>query len=489
MRLKQRFTFFQILFLAALPLFFVQGSPLNSQERFRRSPPLPEPFSAISLPLIETHTLTNGLGIAIVRTQDQPVISMRLIIMTGESSSPDNLPGLAALCAGMLTKGSVNLRAGDIEEKIESIGGSFDVRTHPDYTEFTFSFLGDYLEDALQLLSEILLRPTFPRIEIGNVQRSMFYDLAIQSNNPDFIARRLLYQILFESHPYRKIIFDQGGIKNLSRRDVVSFYSQYYRPNNAKLVLIGNLNLEIASRTVSRYLSSWEKQEMEQTYAPLLNPRDKMKICFVDVPQAKDATIYLGNIIFPITSQDYFPFVVFNQVIGGTPNSRLFMHLRESKAYAYYAFSEMQFFRSCGVFLIKAKVLTEFTYDAIQEILQEINDLRNVQIPGQEIEQAKSYLIGNFPLKIETNEDLSAKLAEIQAFNLSRDHWERHYEKIKQINSEMVSRMGQKYSLHTPVIVIVGNNEIMEYLMEFTQVSVYSSEGKFRYEIKKGEKE
>lgn len=162
MRLKQRFTFFQILFLAALPLFFVQGSPLNSQERFRRSPPLPEPFSAISLPLIETHTLTNGLGIAIVRTQDQPVISMRLIIMTGESSSPDNLPGLAALCAGMLTKGSVNLRAGDIEEKIESIGGSFDVRTHPDYTEFTFSFLGDYLEDALQLLSEILLRPTFP---------------------------------------------------------------------------------------------------------------------------------------------------------------------------------------------------------------------------------------------------------------------------------------------------------------------------------------
>jgi zinc protease len=489
MRIKHRFTFFQILFFTSLSLIFGLISPLNSQERFRRSPPLPEPFSALSLPLIETHTLTNGLGIAIVGTQDQPVISMKLIIMTGESSSPDNLPGLATLCAWMLTKGSANLKAEGIEEKIESIGGRFEVGTHPDYTEFTFSFLDEYLEDALQLLSEIILRPTFPRIEIGNVQRSMFYDLAIQSNNPDFIARRLLYQILFESHPYKKIIFDQGGIKNLSRRDLVSFYSQYYRPNNAKLVLIGNLNIEIASRTVSRYLSPWEKQDLEQANAPLLNPRDKMKICFVDLPQAKDATIYLGNIIFPITSQDYFPFVVFNQVIGGTPNSRLFMHLRESKAYAYYAFSEMQFFRSCGVFLITAKVLTEFTYDAIQEILQEINDLRNVQIPGQEIEQAKSYLIGNFPLKIETNEDLSAKLAEIQAFNLSRDHWERHYEKIKRINSEMVSRMGQKYSLHTPVIVIVGNNEVMEYLMEFTQVSVYSPEGKFRYEIKKGEKE
>jgi predicted Zn-dependent peptidase len=384
----------------------------------------------------------------------------------------------------MLTKGSTTLKVESIEEQIESMGGSYSVRTHPDYTEFTFSFLADYLEDSLRLLGEILLRPSFPRIEIGNAQRSMFYDLAIQSNDPDFIARRLLYQILFESHPYRKIVFDQGGIKNMSRRDIVSFYAQHYRPNNAKLVLIGDLNLETASRTVSRHLSPWEKQEAEQEYAPLLNPRNNTKICFVDLPQAKDATIYMGNIIFPITSQDYFPFVVFNQVIGGTPNSRLFMHLRESKAYAYYAFSEMQFFRSCGIFLITAKVLPEFTRDAILEILQQIELLRNVPIPGQEIEQAKSYLIGNFPLRLQTNSDIAAKLAEIQAFNLTRDHWERYFEKIKRINSEMVSGMGEKYSLDTPVIVIVGNSEIIQYLKEFTKVSVYSPDGSVRYEIK-----
>lgn len=484
MRIERKFKFSHFVFWTIISLFFIRIPPLNSQERFRRSPPLPEPFSALSLPSIERHTLTNGLEIAIVRKQEHPVISMRLIIMTGESSSPDNLPGLATLCARMITKGSMNLRAEDIEEKIESLGGNISVAIHPDYTEFTFSFLGEYLDDALMLLGEILMRSTFPRIEIGNVQRSMFYDLAIQNNNPEFIARRMLYQILFESHPYRKMIFDQGGIKNLNRRDIVSFYSHYYRPNNAKLVLIGNLNLEIATRRVSRYLSPWEKNEIEHSSIPLLNPRDKMKICFVDLPRAQDATIYLGNIIFPITSQDYFPFIVFNQVIGGTPNSRLFMHLRESKAYAYYAFSEMQFFRSCGVFLITAKVLTEFSYDAIQEILREINNLRDVQIPSQEIEQAKSYLIGNFPLKIETYDELSEKLSEIQAFGLGRNHWERYYENIIRINSEMVSRIGQKYSLHTPVIVIVGNSEIMDYIKEFEQISVYSPDGKLRYDIK-----
>jgi predicted Zn-dependent peptidase len=427
------------------------------------------------------------LGIAIVRRQGNPVISMRLNIMTGESASPDSLPGIATLCARMITKGSVNMRAAEIEEKIESIGGSFTVDIHPDYTEFIFSFLGEYLEDALRLLGEILLRPTFPRLEIGNVQRSMFYELATQNNNPEVIARRLLYQVLFDSHPYRKIIFDQGGIKNLSRKDVVSFYSQFYRPNNAKLVLIGNLTLEMASRTASRYLSPWENQETNPPPIPFLNPGDQMKVCFIDLPQAKDATIYLGNIIFPISSQDYFPFTVFNQLIGGTTNSRLFMHLRESKAYAYYAFSETQFFKTCGIFLIRARVLTDFSYDAIQEILREINILRNIPIPSQEIEQAKSYLIGNFPLRMETYDDLSGKLAEIQTFGLGRDHWERYYSNIIRINSETVSQMGQKYSLHTPVIVIVGNNEIIEYLKEFERVDVYSPNGEFRYEI--GEKE
>jgi zinc protease len=473
------------LFLLLFSLFLIRPLPLGSQERFRKSPPLPEPVPELSLPSVENHTLTNGLEIAIVRRKDQPFISMRLIITSGESSSPDNLPGLATLCARMITKGSANLHAEDIEEKIESIGGRFTVKIHPDYTEFIFSFLEEYLEDAMRLLGEILLRPTFPRLEIGNVQRSMFYDLAIQNTNPEFIARRLLYQVLFDSHPYSKIVLDQGKIKNLSRKDIVSFYSQYYCPNNAKIVLIGDLTLEIASRTVSRYLSLWQRQEIDPPSVPLLSPRQKMNVCFVDLPHAKDATIYLGNIIFPITSQDYFPFTVFNQVIGGTTNSRLFMHLRESKAYAYYAFSEMSFFRSCGIFLIRAKVLTEFSYDAIQEILSEINNLRTVPIPSQEIEQAKSYLIGNFPLNMETHDDLAAKLSEIQAFDLGRDHWERYYANIIRINSDAVSKLGQKYSLHTPVIVIVGNNEIMEYLKKFSLVGVYTPDGKLRYELTK----
>lgn len=480
---------FNCILSCLLPFIVLFAAPLTSQERFRRSPPLPDPFPALSLPSIETHTLTNGLSLAIVRREDRPVISLRLIILTGERSSPDNLPGLATLTARMLTKGTSHLKAADIEESIEAIGGNLSVETYPDYSMINFFFLEEYIDEALRLLGEIIMNPVFPRTEVENAQRSLFYDLAVQRTNPEFLARRLVLQILFESHPYRKIIFDQGEIKNMSRRDIVSFYSKYYLPNNAKLILIGNITLETASRKVSRFLSPWQKRELNPSYVPLLNPRDTLKIGFIDLPQENDATIFMGNSIFPITYPDYFPFVVLNQVIGGTPNSRLFMHLRESKGYAYYAFSETQFFRGCGVFLVTCRVRQEVAYEAIQEILNELDSVRKGDLSGQETEQAKSYLIGNFPLTIESFDSLSAKIAEIQAFDLGRDHWERYLENIMRINSEMVSNMGQKYSLHTPVVVIVGNNEILEYLKGFDQISVFGIDGKLRYEIKKGDRE
>ncbi len=477
----------------ALPLLFFtllsQASSLSAQERFRRSPPYPEPYPEFSLPVIETHSLTNGLDLAVVRRENHPIISIRLIILTGESSSPDDLPGLATLTARMLPKGSVMLSASDIEERIESIGGDLTVQIFPDYSIFTLSFLEEYLDKALMVLSEMVLRPTFPRNEISNVQRTMFYALASQNMEPEFLARRVLFRVLFENHPYKKFAFNQGVIKNLNRKNIVSFFSDFYVPNNAKLVLTGNINLETASRKVSQYLSSWEKKDLPYSAVPSLEPREEFKIGFINLPHAKDATIYLGNTIFPITSPDYFPFVVFNQVIGGTSNSRLFMHLRESKGYAYYVFSEMQLFESCGVFLIRAKVRTEVIGKALSEILSEIEAVTKAQIPSQEIEQAKSYLIGNFPLNIDTIDKLSLKISEIQAFDLDSAHWERYQENIMRITSEMVSRMGKKYSLDTPVVMIVGGREILDHLKEFEEIAVYNTEGVLQYSISKGDTE
>jgi len=218
---------------------------------------------------------------------------------------------------------------------------------------------------------------------------------------------------------------------------------------------------------------------MEQTTPPPPEPFKKKKVCFIDIPGARDATIYVGNVVVPATDPDIFPLMVMNQVLGGTPNSRLFMNLRASKGYAYHAFSEIESYKNCSVFFINARVRPEVVESSIQEILNEIELITNKKIPGVEIEQAKSYLIGNFPLQIETFDNLTSIVAEHRALNLSDEHWERYYENIMPITSDKVFELSKKLPLMTPVVVVVGDSNVVlnQFGTYIKEVDIFSKKG------------
>jgi len=470
-------------------ILLILSFPLTAQERYRKYPPSPELLKELNLPHLESAPLSNGLNITVARQENIPLISMQLVILAGESSSPQNLPGLATFTSNMISKGAANLSSSNIEEIIESIGGNFSSSTFIDYSLFTFSFLEEYLDKALEVLSKMILEPSFSKREIENEKRNMFYDLRGKGKNPEFIALRQLFRLLFQNHPYQKATYTEDIIKNIGQKDIFTFYNKYYRPNNAILVLTGNLNLTTAFRKVSHYLNTWKNNNLVHPFLPPPEPSNKERICLVDLPQAKGSTIYIGNVIFPRNSQDFFPFIVLNQVLGGTTNSRLFMNLRESKGYAYYAFSDIYFFKSCGVFILKAMVRPEVTYSSVQECFEEIKKIIKEEIKNLEIEQAKSYLIGNFPLKIETFEKFCFKISEAKAFNLGDEYWNKYYENIMLVNSKKVFEVTQKYPLLTPVVVIVADkNKIADHLISnFEKVEFYDSKGNFQYIIKKGE--
>lgn len=476
-----------ILFLLTLLLW---ETPLLSQEKFRKSPPYPEPLAEFKLPEIKPSFLTNGLGVAVIHRDNLPVISLKVIIFAGESPSLRELPGMATLTANMLSRGVSYLTSSQIEEIIESVGGNFSIYTYPDYSVFSFTFLEEFLDNALDIMSKMMLRPTFLKREIENIKRIMYYDLREKNKDPEFVAERQLSRLLFRNHPYKNNTFNEDVIKNLNQRALVSFYDKYYRPNNALFVLTGNLNLQTAIKKVSRYFSTWRRKELEYPSVPPLKPYDKKKICLIDLPEAKDSTIYLGNIISHLSGQDVFPFIVLNQVLGGTHTSRLLMNLRESKGYAYYAFSELEFFKNCSVFFVKAKVRPEVTYLSIKEILQEIDKITKEKIPSSEIEQAKSYLIGNFPLQIQTLDKLTSRVSEIKALDLGEEHWSKYYENIMLVSSERVFETARKYPLLTPVVVIVGDkNIIIDHIQEFEEVFVYDNKGILQYILKKAKDE
>ncbi len=478
-----------ILIIPVLTLLLWE-SPLFSQERFRKSPPYPEPLAELKLDEIKPSFLPNGLGVAVIHQEDLPVISLKVIIFAGESPTLRELPGIATLTANMVSRGVSYITASQIEEIIESVGGNFTTLTYPDYSVFSFTFLEEYLDNSLELMSKMMRRPTFLKREIENVKRAMFYNLRGKNRDPEFVAERQLTRLLFRNHPYKKSTYNEDVIKNLNQRSLVSFFNRYYRPNNALIVFTGNLDIQTAMRKVTRYFSAWRRKELEHPSIPPLEPYDTERICLVDLPGDKDSTIYLGNIIPPFSGQEVFPFIVLNQVLGGTHTSRLFMNLRESKGYAYYAFSELDFFKNCNIFMVKAKVRPEVTYASVREILKEIEKITKEKIPSSEIEQAKSYLIGNFPLQIQTFDTLSSRISEIKALDLGEEHWSKYYENIMLVSSERVFETARKYSLLTPVVVIVGDkNVIIDHIQAFKEVFVYDNKGILQYAIKKGEDE
>jgi predicted Zn-dependent peptidase len=333
----------------------------------------------------------------------------------------------------------------------------------------------------------MVLQPAFSDREIANVKRIQFYDFLERQRDQDYVGRRQLLRLLFTGHPYARGFYNEDVIKNISRKDILAFYQACYRPNNAVIVLTGNLNLATASRKVSHYFNIWRSSELERSALSAPEPNKERRVCFVDLPQAKEVTLFLGNLIFPLNDPDFFAFSVLNQVLGGTLHSRLFMNLRETRELAYYAFSEMEFFRYCGIYSVKARVMPLACYDAVEEILKELDRIAREKVSTFEIEQAKSYLIGNFPIQVERLDDLASRVSGIVTSSLGGAYWDRFYENIMVVDADRVYEVARKYLLHPPVVVIVGDkNLLLDHLDRFEKIEIFDVKGEYRYTLTKG---
>lgn len=471
----------------AAALAVLLAGTATAQERFRKSPPAPDPLPSFRLPLLESFTLSNGLTLAMAPRPASRVSVVQLVIRAGEADAPARLPGIASVVAGLVGRGTLFLSAADIEDRIEALGANYEVGVTPDATTFSFVCLEEDLDRALELLRTMLLEAAFQDRELDIVKRTLRYDILAKLRDPEFIARRQLFRALFAGHPYETATFSEEALRVITRKDAEEFYGRFYRPNNAVLVLAGNYNLTTATRKVSRVFNTWAAQPVERAFIPTPAPSTAGRVCFVDMPQARDAVIFVGNVAMPMTSPEFFPWMVLNQVLGGTTGSRLFMNLRESRGYAYYAFSGADFFRSCGVYWARARVTPESVYPAVQEILKELRALTGERLPAFEFEQAKSFLIGNFPLQLDSPEAFARRAAQVKAMNLGDEHWSRYYDAVMNVSLERVLDAAQKVFLPRPSVVIVGGRDrVVDYLRDFDTVEIYDARGVLKSTIRKG---
>jgi len=461
----------------------------SAQERFRRTPPLPDVQSQeLRLPPIERISLSNGLSVAVAYRPGSPLVTLQLIVRAGESDSPPSLPGVAAITARMIGKGTRLVSADSIENMIESMGADYSVEILMDYTVLTFHVLEEFLDRALYVMRLMVLEPQFTERELAVVKRTFYYELFERKKDPEFLGWRQLLRSLFENHQYQIATYAEDVVKYVSAKDVAAFFARFYRPNNSAVTISGNINKETAVRKVSLQLNTWARQPVERTPPPPPTPNGRDRICYVEKPNATDATVFIGNVIMPSSDPDFFPFLVLKQVLGGTTRSRLFMNLRESKAYAYYAFSETEFFSACGVFWARALVAPEFIVPAVREIAREIKAMSAAAPIPAEIEEAKSFLIGNLPTRFESLEGFAELMARVVALDLDDGQWDKGPEKFKVVNVERAQAVAQKYLAGKPLVVVVGRPEwIDRYLQEFDVVEVYDGGGVLKQTLRKGE--
>lgn len=472
------------LFLFLL-VFFLQGF---SQERFRRTPPSAYPLSPLNLPELETASLSNGLLVSVLPRKDLPFIYIDVLFQVGEAFSPDRFQGLATLSTSMMGRGTMRYSQEDVDEYWASIGGNYSLQTFVDYSRLSSFFLPEYLNEAMEILSHMILGPSFSRRGFEGAKRDLFYDLVRRNNNPDFLAKRLLLQTLFQEHPYRKIALYRESLADIDRIDSQNFYNKFFTPNNSRIIFIGDLNLSTVTKLTSHYLQSWTEKSLEHYSFDVPKANKKRKICLINHPHSRDITIYLGNMIFPQSSQDIFPYLVLSHILGGTPYSRLFITLREEKGYAYYAFSNMEIFKMFSVFYIQARVRPEVLNSSIKEIFSEVNKIIKNEIPNYEIEQAKSYLIGHFPLEIEHPHNLAFRLATLNIYGFGREFWNDYYSNIMKVTPKDVFRVAQQSLLLTPVIALAGDEKLLAPMIKDMEMEVYDRTGQLLYTIYEGGK-
>jgi predicted Zn-dependent peptidase len=459
----------------------------DGQERFRRTPPLPDSFRELRLPEITSIPLPNGLTLSVTPRPGSPLVTIQIVILAGERDSPQNLQHAAALTARMIGRGAREFSADDLENMIESMGGDFSAAVFMDYTVLTFHVLGEHFGRALDVLRLMVLAPEFKDSEVSTVKRVYSYELRELEKDPLLTGRRQLLRVLFEGHPYQASTSSWDVIKYIGAKDLQAFYTRYYVPNNAVFVVSGDVDGPAVAREVGRRFNSWVGRSVERPPLPPPPVNSKERICFVDQPTSQDAVIFVGQLVMSPTSPDYFPFLVLNQLVGGTMNSRLFMNLRESKGYAYEAFSEAEFFGTCGVFCARAKVTSETIHDAVQEIIKEFRDLASEKFQPAEIEEAKSFLVGHLPLRFEPLQGYAARLAQVVALGLDAGHWNRITDSLMLVNTENVLEAAQKYLAAVPVVVIVGNRQwAAEALKDFNLVEVYDSTGALKTNLRQG---
>lgn len=454
---------------------------MTEQDDFRRHAPAPLPSSEIRIPTPYQRVLGNGLTLVIVEDRRLPLVSYRLAFRTGDAHDPPEVPGLTDMMAGLLTEGTTTRNSRQIAEEVERMGATLHAGAGSDFTTLSASALSVFGDKILELMADVTLNPSFPENEVELTRQNTKESLKQQRAQPSFLASEMVSRIMFGEHPYSRIAPTPESIDATTRERLVDFHKRVFVPNNAVFLIVGDVDREVAEQAVTKLFGSWPGSEAIKENFPPPPKRTSRTAYVIDRPGSAQSNIVISNQSVNRTSPDYFPLLLMHTVLGANASSRLFMNLREEKGYTYGAYSNLDTRRTAGTIRATAEVRTPVTGDSLKEFFYELNRIRSEPVSEKELKDAKSYLTGVFPIRLETQEGLIDQLVQIKMLGLRDDYLQIYREQLGAVTREQIQEVAEKYVRpDEAAIVIVGDGaQVLEQLEPYcSNIEFYNTSGK-----------
>lgn len=444
------------------------------------NPPAPLPPVPFSIPEASRFRLSNGLEVVLLPMARVPLVGIRMAFFSGEADDPIDNFGLTAAMASMMTEGTEGYSSRELAEKAERLGLDINIGSSTDFLIASVSGLSIYTDDIFELLSEVVLRPTFPENELDLYRRNTIENLKFQRSQPNFLAAERTALELYGQHPYARIAPSQDDIRRISVKALANLHSRRIIPNNAMLFVIGDFSEDDIRQRIEDSFSEWQAGEQDEVAYPQPPKRTGRTVSVVDRPGSAQANIILADIAVPRNHPDYFPLLVMNQVLGAGASSRVFMNLREEKGYTYGAYTRLDLKKLSGEFEATAEVRTPVTADALKEFFYELERIRTEPVTEAELADAKNYLTGVFPIRAETLDGLAALIVNQHLYGLPSDYLQTYRSNVSAVTADDVLRVaGQYVCPDRMAIVVVGDAaEILPQVDSYAAaVAVFDSEG------------
>jgi len=456
-----------ILALAVAAAVLTASAPvrLSAQAVDRTKPPALPPPPALRLPAVQTTTLPNGLTLAVVEMHKVPVVDVQLLVDAGAARDPSTAPGLATFTATMVQQGAGARSALDVADEAAFLGAQLGTGATFDGASASIHVPRRRLEAALDLLADVVLRPSFADSEIARQRELRAAQLVQQRDEPVAVASIAFPAIVYgRGHPYgHPLNGTDSATARLARDGVAEFYRTYYRPNDARLLIVGDVTLAEARRLAAARFGGWERGDVPAFPSPPPPPRAAARTVYlIDKPGAAQSVVRIGHAGPARTTPDWFALEVLNTIVGGAFTSRLNQNLRETHGYTYGAFSQFAPRRLNGAFVALASVVTAKTDSSLVEFLKELRRIRDEAVAPPELAKAKAYLTLGLPGDFETTGGAAARFRELLAFGLPLDYYDHYVDRINAITGADVQRVAREYidPDHFDIVVVGDKSQI-----------------------------